>query len=191
METVRRVCGVVVVVAIVSLSPRVVFAATTSPVSTTARAGGDPAAVVQATSVTTSTTSTPDPRTVESPATALEPQGYTYTPEGRRDPFVSLLRRGSEAQKPALGARPAGLPGLETSEVTLKGTIASQGSFVGILQGSDKKTYIVRAGDRLLDGTIRTITQDSLVVAQQVTDPLSLDTQREVRKALRQNEEAK
>ena len=89
------------------------------------------------------------------------------------------------------GARAPGLSGLETSEVTLKGTIASQGGYVGILQGSDNKAYIVRAGDRLLDGTIRTITQDSMVVTQQVTDPLSLEKQREVRKVLRQTEEAK
>lgn len=125
-------------------------------------------------------------------ASPLEPQGYTYDPQGRRDPFVSLLRRGSEVPRPGTpGARPSGLAGLETSEVTLKGTIASQGSYVGILQGVDQKTYIVKAGDRLLDGTIRAIAPDSMVITQQVTDPLSLEKQREVRKLLRQTEEAK
>jgi hypothetical protein len=34
------------------------------------------------------------------------------------------------------------------------GQLASQGGFVGILQGADNKTYIVRSGDRLLDGSI-------------------------------------
>jgi Tfp pilus assembly protein PilP len=122
----------------------------------------------------------------------LEPQGYTYDPQGRRDPFVSLLRRGGDVQRGGVvGARPAGLAGLETSEVTLKGTLASQGTLVGILQGSDNKTYIVKAGDKLFDGTIRAITPDSLVITQQVTDPLSLEKQREVRKVLRQTEEAK
>ena len=123
----------------------------------------------------------------------LEPQGYTYDPQGRRDPFISLLRRGSDlARSSAIGARPAGLAGLETSEVTLKGTLASKGTYVGILQGSDNKTYIVKAGDKLLDGTIRTINPDSMVITQQVTDPLSLEKQREVRKPLRPTtEEAK
>jgi hypothetical protein len=46
----------------------------------------------------------------------------------------------------------------------------------------------VRAGDKLLDGTIRTITQNDLVIVQQVNDPLSLEKQREVRKVLRQIE---
>jgi Tfp pilus assembly protein PilP len=121
----------------------------------------------------------------------LEPQGYTYNPEGRRDPFVSLLRRGTDAQRPTLGTRPAGLAGLETSEVTLKGTLMTQGSYVGIVQGSDNKTYIVKAGDKLLDGAITAITPDSMVITQQVTDPLSLEKQREVRKVLRSTEEAK
>jgi Tfp pilus assembly protein PilP len=73
----------------------------------------------------------------------------------------------------------------------LRGTLTSQGAFVGILQGADSKTYIVRVGDRLSDGTIRTIAADSMVIVQQVNDPLSLEKQREVRKLLRQTEEAK
>jgi hypothetical protein len=122
----------------------------------------------------------------------LAPQGYTYDPEGRRDPFVSLLQRGGiSGQRGGLGVRPAGLPGLETSEVTLRGTLLSQGAYVGILQGSDNKTYIVKSGDRLLDGEIRSITPDTMVIMQQVTDPLSLEKQREVRKLLRPTEEAK
>ena len=54
-----------------------------------------------------------------------------------------------------------------------------------MLLGSDEKTYIVRTGDRLSDGTIRTITADAMVILQQVNDPLSQQKQREVRKMLR------
>ena len=73
----------------------------------------------------------------------------------------------------------------------MKGTVQSAGGYVGILLGVDNKTYIVRAGDRLLDGTVRSITQNALVILQQVNDPLSLEKQREVRKVLRQTDEAK
>ena len=55
-------------------------------------------------------------------------------------------------------ARAAGLAGLGTGEVTLRGILASQGGYVAMLLGSDEKTYIVRTGDKLSDGTIRTIT---------------------------------
>jgi Tfp pilus assembly protein PilP len=159
-------------------------------------AAAPPAANAPAAANAAAPVSAPASATAPGPApaaavTPLEPQGYTYDPQGRRDPFVSLLRRGGDVPRASSGTRPNGLAGLETSEVTLKGTIAAQGTYVGILQGSDNKTYIVRAGDKLLDGTIRVINPESMVIAQQVTDPLSLEKQREVRKLLRQTEEAK
>ena len=120
--------------------------------------------------------------------TPLEPAGFTYNPEGRRDPFVSLVRRGTTTTRGGVGAaaaRPAGLAGLETAEVTLRGIIRSREGFVAMLQGADQKTYIVRAGDKLFDGTVRTISQNDMVILQQVNDPLSLEKQREVRKVLR------
>jgi type IV pilus assembly protein PilP len=127
-------------------------------------------------------------KAADAKADALEPQGFTYNPEGRRDPFVSLLRRGVDsAQK----SRVAGLAGLGTAEVSLRGVVLSQGAFVGIVQGVDAKTYIVRTGDKLSDGAIRSITADSMVILQQVNDPLSLEKVHEVRKVLRQTEEGK
>ena len=84
---------------------------------------------------------------------------------------------------------PPGLAGLETAEVTLTGTLQSRDGFVGMLRGADGRTYIVRPGDRLLDGTIRSITQNAIVILQQVNDPLSLEKEREVRKTIRQTDE--
>ena len=135
---------------------------------------------------------------VEAPADAVKPagtapapdtssaQGFTYTAEGRRDPFVALLRgSGNAVLATTEKVRAAGLAGLETAEVTLRGVLMSQGGYVAMVKGNDK-TYIVRAGDRLADGTIRTITSRMLVIAQQVKDPLSRMTEREVHKMLRQ-----
>jgi type IV pilus assembly protein PilP len=167
----------------------VLLAALMAPVASAAQSVPAPASTpAPASAPAPSNGTTPAPPAA---ATPLEPQGYTYDPQGRRDPFVSLLRRGSDVPRASNSNRPNGLAGLETSEVTLKGTIATQGMYVGILQGSDNKTYIVRAGDKLLDGTIRVINPESMVIAQQVTDPLSLEKQREVRKVLRQTEEGK
>lgn len=47
------------------------------------------------------------------------------------------------------------------------------------------RSYTVRPGDRLMDGTVRTITAQAVVLMQEVNDPLSLEKQREVRKFLR------
>ena len=129
--------------------------------------------------------------TQASPAVApLEPQGYTYSSEGRRDPFVSLVRRGTEIPGSNPGDRPSGIPGMTAAEVVLKGIVETPKGWMAMLQGTDAKTYLVRPGDRLLDGTVRTITADTMVILQKVNDPLSLETTREVRKVLRQTEEA-
>ena len=124
------------------------------------------------------------------PVEPLEPQGFTYNPEGRRDPFVSLVRRGTEVAASGSGERPSGIPGMTAAEVVLKGIVKTPQGWMAMLQGTDAKTYLVRAGDRMLDGTIRTITADTMVIVQKVNDPLSLQTTREVRKMLRETEEA-
>ena len=67
----------------------------------------------------------------------------------------------------------------------------SRGALIAMIQGPDNKTYIVHQGDKLLDGTIKTITPQGLVIVQEVNDPLSLVKQREVRKLLRSLEDAK
>ena len=139
--------------------------------------------------IATAPPATPAAATEKSTAT-VEPQGYTYNPDGRRDPFVSLLRRGT-TESAQNGPRGAGLTGLTTSEISLRGTLKSDGSIVGIVQGADSKTYIVHAGDKLADGSIRSISTTEMVIVQQVSDPLALQKEREVRKLLRQTEEGK
>jgi len=125
---------------------------------------------------------------VEKPdASPLPASVFTYKVEGRRDPFVSLVGRGSDPK--ASAARVAGLPGMLINEVSLKGIMKERAGFVAMLQGPDKKTYVVRAGQRLLDGNVKSVTADAVIFAQDVNDPLSLVKQREVRKALRSGEE--
>jgi type IV pilus assembly protein PilP len=155
--------------------------APTTPAASTTPAPGTPAATRPATPAEPASTAAEK-------SSADEPQGFSYNPEGRRDPFVSLLRRGDSRNA---GPKMAGLGGLGTSEVSLRGVLTSEGDFVGILHGVDSKNYIVRVGDKLSDGFIRSISKDSMVILQQVNDPLSLEKQREVRKLLRQTEEAK
>ena len=133
----------------------------------------------------------PSPSAQESGQAPVDSPAYTYDPQGRRDPFISLSHRGGAANRSAAGARPAGVSGLEASDMVLKGTMQSRTGYVALVEATDKKTYIVKAGDKLMDGTVRTITADTMVILQQVNDPLSLEKQREVRKMLRQTDEVK
>jgi len=159
-------------------------------------AAQSPAAPAAAAPKTSAAAVTPNPAAAGPAATqvaTVEPQGYTYDAGNRRDPFVSLIRRGTDTQVSAtgIGVRPPGLRGLTAGEVTLKGILASQGGYVGIVLGADNKTYIVHPGEALLDGTVRTITSDAMVILQQVNEPLSLQKQRELKKVLRQTEESR
>jgi biotin carboxyl carrier protein len=127
----------------------------------------------------------PAPTGAPAPATTATTAGYTYDPAGRRDPFVSLTGRGAEVSVPG-GARPGGVPGLLIAEITLKGVLKSpKGGFIALVQSADNRTYIVRQGDKVFDGSVKAITAEAVVFSQDVNDPLSLVKQREVRKAIR------
>jgi type IV pilus assembly protein PilP len=126
----------------------------------------------------------------EEPAAApAPPESYTYQPEGRRDPFLNLRAVGVE---PALPARRGDGPaGMTSDEISVRGVLKSRGSLIAMIQGPDKKTYVVHQGDALMDGTVKAVIPEGLVIVQQINDPLSLVKQREVRKLLRSAEEAK
>jgi len=121
----------------------------------------------------------------QTPAAApgADAAAYSYEPAGRRDPFVSLLFGGDT--RPTGATRAPGLPGQLVGELTVKGVLKAKGGFVAILQASDNKTYLGRPGDRVMDGSIKSIAQDAVVFSQDVNDPLSLVKQREVRKTIR------
>jgi Tfp pilus assembly protein PilP len=120
---------------------------------------------------------------------AAPAETYTYQTEGRRDPFVSLVGTGTEPR--VTSKRGDGAAGMTLAEISVRGIVQSRGELVAMVQGPDNKTYIVHQGDKLADGTIKTITPQGLVVIQEVNDPLSLVKQREVRKLLRSLEDAK
>ncbi len=115
------------------------------------------------------------------------PPNFQYLPESRRDPFVSLFNRGtSDARQPgAQQKRAEGIAGVMVEEVVVKGILHSRGAWVAMVGAADGKTYTVRSGDRLMDGSVRGINAQSVVMLQEVNDPLSLEKQREVRKYLR------
>jgi Tfp pilus assembly protein PilP len=119
--------------------------------------------------------------------TAPTPESYSYQSDGRRDPFISVIGTGNEVRLPS--KRSDGPTGLTVSEVSVRGVLSSKGKMLAMIQSPDKKTYIVHAGDKLMDGIIRSITPQGLVIIQDVNDPLSLVKQREVRKPLRSAED--
>jgi Tfp pilus assembly protein PilP len=140
-----------------------------------------PAAAAPAAGASSDTQAKPSPADVQADT-------YVYDPAGRRDPFLNLLGTGLEARSAKRGEGPAGM---SVAEISVRGVLQSRGALIAMIQGADTRTYIVHQGDKFIDGTIKTITPQGLIVLQEVNDPLSAVKQREVRKMLRSSEGAK
>jgi Tfp pilus assembly protein PilP len=136
-------------------------------------------------------TPSPAPQTppAATPAPQPPPETYMYHASGRRDPFLSPFGGSSESRQ--MSRRGDGAAGMSLAEISVRGILQSRGTLVAMVQGPDNKTYIVHQGDKLLDGTIKSVIAQGLIVIQEVNDPLSLVKQREVRKLLRTLEDSK
>lgn len=167
----------------------VVLAALASPVARANASSPGAAQAAAAPAPQAPPAGAPAPPAQPPPAQPPPPESYTYRADGRRDPFLNLI--GSGADKGVSSRRGDGIASMTLGEISVRGIMQSRGGLVAMIEGPDKKTYIVHQGDKLLDGTIKTITPQGLVVLQEVNDPLSLVKQREVRKMLRSLEDAK
>jgi Tfp pilus assembly protein PilP len=138
-----------------------------------------------ATTASTSTTTTEEKdvqkdleEMLEEPETA---DTYRYDPQGRRDPFRSLI---GPTPKIDAGSRPAGLPGFLIDELKLQGIFRTRQGFTAMVNAPDNKGYTMRVGDKVLDGEVVRITATSVVFRQEVNDPTRIERYREVVKDL-------
>ena len=135
------------------------------------------------TSGTAATTTTNVQQTLqeilEEPTSA---DNYRYDPQGRRDPFQSLI---GPTPRVAVGERPKGVAGFLIDEIKLAGIVRRQQELVAMTTGSDNKgVYLVRVGAKVLDGEVIRITPSSVVFRQEVNDPTRIERYREVVKDL-------
>ncbi|HEX2121439.1 MAG TPA: pilus assembly protein PilP [Thermoanaerobaculia bacterium] len=115
---------------------------------------------------------------LEEPATT---DTYRYDPQGRRDPFRSLV---GPAPKLEPGQRPPGVPGFMIDEMKLQGVFKTRQGLAAMIRGPDNKGYLIRAGDKVLDGEVIRVTATSVVFRQEVNDPTRIERYREVVKDL-------
>jgi Tfp pilus assembly protein PilP len=106
---------------------------------------------------------------------------YRYDPQGRRDPFRSLI---GPTPKLEPGQRPAGVPGFLIDEMKLQGIFKTRQGLTAMINGPDNKGYLIHVGDKVLDGEVIRITATSVVFRQEVNDPTRIERFREVVKDL-------
>ncbi|MDQ3280401.1 MAG: pilus assembly protein PilP [Acidobacteriota bacterium] len=112
---------------------------------------------------------------------------YRYDPQGRRDPFRSLI---GPTPKLEPGQRPAGVPGFLIDELKLQGIVKARQGFTAMMNGPDNKGHLIRVGDKVLDGEVIRITATAVVFRQEVNDPTRIERFREVVKDLAPNSAA-
>jgi Tfp pilus assembly protein PilP len=158
-----------------SISLLIVIAAVASVIAQT------PAAT-DTTATSATTTGTDVQKTIEEileePATT---DTYRYDPQGRRDPFRSLIGPAPKLEK---GNRPEGVPGFLIDEMKLQGIFQTRTGMVAMINGPDNKGYNLKVGDKTLDGEVIRITPTSVVFRQEVNDPTRIERYREVVKDL-------
>lgn len=113
---------------------------------------------------------------------------FSYNPEGRRDPFRSLIEEVRVREK---GPRPKGIAGMLISEIDLVGIVKDSSGNIAFFSGSDNRGYFLKVGDEVYDGRITSIDADAGAVTfrQQVDDPRLIKPYRDVVKRLSPVEE--
>jgi Tfp pilus assembly protein PilP len=115
---------------------------------------------------------------LEEPATT---DTYRYDPQGRRDPFRSLIGPTPQLEP---GQRPPGIPGFLIDEMKLQGIFKTRAGLTAMVSGPDNKGYTIKVGDKVFDGEVVRITATSVVFRQEVNDPTRIERYREVVKDL-------
>ncbi len=116
---------------------------------------------------------------------------YTYIPGERRDPFISLLRRGSE--QTMTGGELTPLQKVRVEDMKLVGIVKSRKGMTALIQTPDGKGYFLRPGVRvgMKEGVVEKILEDKVIVKEEKRDFLGQIQVSEIVLQLNKKEEAR
>ena len=131
------------------------------------------ATTTAATSTAATTTSTTDTsldaasiqQNLEGVLEGTSENEYHYDPQGRRDPFRSLI-----GSKEPTGRGGQGIAGFLVEEIDLQGVVRTKQGLVAMVTGPDNNGYLLRVGDRVFDGEVVRITPTAVVFRQETRE---------------------
>jgi len=99
-----------------------------------------------------------------------ETVAFRYNPEGRRDPFRSILASTRKSRKKMMSLPP--LQRMSLSELKLIGIVWGGYGFGAIVRTPDGKGYTLRKGTRvgINNGIVRRITKEEVMIKETGTD---------------------
>ena len=119
------------------------------------------------------------PTATPAPAATAEAE----TKVARRDPFESLTSRQEQASKTAANL-PPGKAGLQVSTLRLDGIVRAPNGMIAVVTNPQSRTYFLREGDQLYDGSVEKIAMDSVSFHELGKDAFGKPVERQVNKRI-------
>src|SRR6266851_4250514 len=102
--------------------------------------------------------------------------------QARRDPFESLIGRGQgKGVAPNL---PPGIHGLQVSTLRLDGVVKAPNGMIAVVSNPQSRTYFLREGDHLYDGSVEKISMDGVSFHEEGKDAFGKPVERQVNKRI-------
>ena len=101
----------------------------------------------------------------------------------RRDPFESLVAR-QQAANNAGKNLPPGKAGLQVSTLRLDGIVKAPNGMIAVVSNPQARTYFLREGDHLYDGTVEKISMDGVSFHEEGKDAFGKPVERQVNKRI-------
>jgi Tfp pilus assembly protein PilP len=131
------------------------------------------------------TKATPKPavKVVEKPSTPGAAPAATESEikQARRDPFESLV--GRQQGKAAVNL-PPGKAGLQVSTLRLDGIVRAPNGMIAVVSNPQLRTYFLREGDHLYDGSVEKISMDGVSFHEEGKDAFGKPVERQVNKRI-------
>jgi Tfp pilus assembly protein PilP len=95
-----------------------------------------------------------------------------YRSGNRRDPFINPLlvkkrEKPQEDEEISRGLPPPGIAGTYIAQATLQGIASRDTGKVAVFRGADSRAYFLRKGDKLFDGYLKDIHDDSVTLVRE------------------------
>src|SRR5437879_7313691 len=100
----------------------------------------------------------------------------------KRDPFESLV--GREHGGGATGPLPPGKAGLQVSTLRLDGIVRAPSGMIAVVSNPQSRTYFLREGDRLYDGSVEKISMEGVSFHEEGKDAFGKPVERQVNKRI-------
>ncbi len=100
--------------------------------------------------------------------------------QARRDPFESLIGRQTKTN----AILPPGKLGLQVSTLRLDGIVRAPNGMIAVVSNPQARTYFLREGDRLYDGSVEKISMDGVSFHEEGKDAFGKPVEHQVNKRI-------